>query len=60
MKKKHGYKVVIVMLDGICDIFFKVGRESYDEDIILQCDKICTSINRLKGIIKRKARIKED
>jgi len=59
MKKRSGYKVVIKILDGICEIFLKLCQEDYDNEIMLQCDKIITAINRLKGIIKRKARIKE-
>lgn len=58
MKRKEGYKLVLEMLDGIHEIFVKIFRVSDDEDITLQCDKICTAINRLKGIIRRKARIK--
>ena len=59
MKKRSGYKVVIKILDGISEIFLKLCQEDYDDEIMLQCDKIITAINRLRGIIKRKVRIKE-
>ena len=59
MKKRSGYKVVIKILDGISEIFLKICQEDYDDEVIIQCDKIITAINRLKGIIKRKAKIKE-
>jgi len=59
MKKRSGYKVVIKILDGISEIFLKLCQEDYDNEIMLQCDKVITAINRLKGIIKRKAKVKE-